>query len=342
MIEEGLRFDDVEFRFSKTGVPVLRAIDLAIGPGELVVIVGASGSGKSTLLRLVAGFASPSRGTLSFAGHALDELAPRDRDVGMVFQDYALYPHLSVSENLTFPLRARGMRRSDAFARAEAIAARLHLTEVLPRYPRELSGGQRQRVALGRLLVRSPRIALFDEPLSNLDVALRRELRAEIRALHDVNRWTTLYVTHDPLEAAALADRIAVLCRGTIVQHGTYDELRSRPLHREVVSLLSPSLNLASRAIVPAAWHCGGAQEIAIDADALSVVAPDHADLTAVWLGPLDNAGGSRYAVVRTSAGTQWTVRAPAGPPPIGSKVGLELDRGGRVLAFDAEGRLLA
>lgn len=223
---------------------ILEGIDLEIRAGEFFVLVGPSGCGKSTLLRCIAGLEEITGGDLRIDGRRANGLAPKDRDLAMVFQSYALYPHMTVAENLGFSLAVRRMRREEIRARVEEVAARLELSHLLQRMPRQLSGGQRQRVAVGRAIVRRPVAFLFDEPLSNLDAALRGQLRVELRRLHRELLATMIYVTHDQVEALTLADRICVLDRGRVQQVGTPVELFERPVNRFVAGFIgSPTMN---------------------------------------------------------------------------------------------------
>jgi len=225
---------------------VIHGVDLEIADDEFVVFVGPSGCGKSTLLRMIAGLEGITGGDVLIAGERVNDTPPRGRNIAMVFQDYALYPHLSVFENMAFGLRMR--RRPDAEVRERvAEAARiLKIGELLERKPRELSGGQRQRVAMGRAIVRQPVAFLFDEPLSNLDAALRTEMRTEIKKLHHALRATVIYVTHDQVEAMTLADRIVVLNQGRIEQIGSPDQVYNAPASRFVAGFTgSPPMNFA-------------------------------------------------------------------------------------------------
>ncbi len=229
----------------RRGVPVLSGVDLTIASGELVTLVGPSGCGKSTLLNLIAGFERPSSGTIRIGGIVVNELPPKDRGAAMVFQSYALYPHLSVRQNLAFPLDVARLDRHVIDARVDETAARLGLEGMLDRRPRELSGGQRQRVALGRALVRRPRLCLFDEPLSNLDAALREHMRAEIKKLHEELGATFVYVTHDQTEAMTLADRLVVLEGGRVQQVAPPHEVYASPSNVFVAGFIgSPRINL--------------------------------------------------------------------------------------------------
>ena len=226
-------------------MPVLRAIDLEIGDGEFVVLVGPSGCGKSTLLRLIAGLEEIGAGEIRIDGRLVNGLAPRERDLAMVFQSYALYPHMTVRENLSFGLRLRGTDRARTAALVQDAAARLGLADLLQRKPRELSGGQRQRVAMGRAIVREPKAFLFDEPLSNLDARLREQMRFEIRRLYQDLGTTSVYVTHDQVEAMTMADRIAAMHDGRVQQVGRPQELYDDPANLFVAGFIgSPAMNL--------------------------------------------------------------------------------------------------
>ena len=225
-------------------VHAVRGIDLEIPQGEFTVVVGPSGCGKSTLLRTIAGLEEVDRGTIEIDGVPINDVRPRDRNVAMVFQSYALYPYLTVFENIAFGLRARKVKKSDIEAAVRGAAETLGIGALLDRYPRELSGGQRQRVAIGRAIVRDARLFLFDEPLSNLDAQLRDEMRGEIKRLHQRLGKTVIYVTHDQIEAMTLADRIVLLKDGVIEQQGPPLDLFERPATRFVAGFLgSPAIN---------------------------------------------------------------------------------------------------
>jgi multiple sugar transport system ATP-binding protein len=224
---------------------VIKGIDLKIHDGEFVVFVGPSGCGKSTLLRMIGGLEDISRGSLLIDDTDVTDQPPSQRGLSMVFQSYALYPHMSVRDNMGFSLKTAGAAKSEIDARVMAAAETLKLTEYLHRRPKELSGGQRQRVAIGRSIVREPTAFLFDEPLSNLDAALRVEMRYEISKLHQTLASTMIYVTHDQVEAMTLADRIVVLDAGRIVQVGTPRELYNQPSNRFVAQFIgSPKMNI--------------------------------------------------------------------------------------------------
>jgi sn-glycerol 3-phosphate transport system ATP-binding protein/multiple sugar transport system ATP-binding protein len=230
--------------------PILRGVDVEIPEGSFAVLVGPSGCGKSTLLRLVAGLETADAGTIDLAGRDVTHLPPRDRDVAMVFQSYALYPHLSVRENLACGLKLRKVAPAEIESRIRAASAMLGLDALLARLPKQLSGGQRQRVAMGRAIVRRANIFLFDEPLSNLDAALRAEVRVEIRRLHDRLGATTLYVTHDQVEAMTLADTLWVMNGGLVEQKGAPLEVYERPRSKFVATFLgSPQMNLVDARI---------------------------------------------------------------------------------------------
>ncbi|HYM79819.1 MAG TPA: sn-glycerol-3-phosphate ABC transporter ATP-binding protein UgpC [Candidatus Limnocylindria bacterium] len=219
-------------------------VSLRIEDGEFLVLVGPSGCGKSTVLRMVAGLEDISEGEVRIGSRVVNDVAPKDRDVAMVFQNYALYPHMSVSDNMAFGLRRRKMAEPEVARRVGGVAEMLGLTGYLTRRPRELSGGERQRVALGRAMVRDPQVFLFDEPLSNLDAKLRVQMRAEIKRLHQRVRATMIYVTHDQVEAMTLGDRIAVLQRGVLQQVADPFQLYSRPANQFVAGFIgSPPIN---------------------------------------------------------------------------------------------------
>jgi len=236
-------FHEIKKDFGKT--KVLHGISLAISDGEFMVLVGPSGCGKSTLLRMLAGLEDITAGTIAIDGRVVNDLDSKDRDIAMVFQSYALYPHMTVRDNMGFSLKLRkenSTRIGEGVARAAKI---LNLEPFLERYPRELSGGQRQRVAMGRAIVRDPKVFLFDEPLSNLDAKLRVAMRSEIKALHQRLRTTTVYVTHDQVEAMTMADRIAVMNEGRIEQLGEPLELYDRPANLFVAQFIgSPAMNV--------------------------------------------------------------------------------------------------
>src|SRR4051812_23880671 len=225
-------------------VPAVRGIDLEVPSGEFTVLVGPSGCGKSTLLRMIAGLEEISEGMIEIGGRVVNHVRPRDRDIAMVFQNYALYPYMNVFENIAFGLRARKTPKDEIEKRVRRAADMLAITNLLDRLPRQLSGGQRQRVAIGRAIVRNARLFLFDEPLSNLDAQLRDEMRSEIKRLHQELGTTMIYVTHDQIEAMTLADRIVLMREGRIEQQGAPLDLFERPASLFVAGFLgSPKMN---------------------------------------------------------------------------------------------------
>jgi multiple sugar transport system ATP-binding protein len=229
----------------ENGVVAVHSVDLTVKAGELVVLVGPSGCGKSTTLRMVAGLETISAGTLSIAGRVVNDVPPADRDIAMVFQSYALYPHMTVRANMGFALQLAKRPAAEIARRVNAAAETLGITPLLDRQPRELSGGQRQRVAIGRAIVREPAVFLFDEPLSNLDAALRGEMRRELGLLHRRLGATMLYVTHDQIEAMTLGDRIVVMHQGRVRQADTPERVYSRPADAFVARFLgSPPMNM--------------------------------------------------------------------------------------------------
>jgi multiple sugar transport system ATP-binding protein len=260
----------------------VRGVDLDIPEGEFAVLVGPSGCGKSTLLRAIAGLEQIDRGTIAIDGEVINDMRPRDRDVAMVFQNYALYPYMNVYENIAFGLRARKFANAEIERRVGQAAAMLDIAPLLSRLPRQLSGGQRQRVAIGRAIVRDARLFLFDEPLSNLDAKLRDGMRSELKRLHTQLGKTMVYVTHDQVEAMTLADRIVLLKDGRIEQEGAPLDLFERPRTRFVAGFLgSPSMNF-----VPAVLAGGGhAIAVEISADVRLPVPADRAQRLSSHLG---------------------------------------------------------
>ncbi len=231
---------------------VVHGVDIAVSHGEFVVLVGPSGCGKSTLLRMIAGLESITGGTVRIGDRVVNDLPPRDRDIAMVFQDYALYPHKSVGENIGFGLKMRGADAHTIDTKVKEAAQILQITHLLDRKPGQLSGGQRQRVAMGRAIVRDPQVFLFDEPLSNLDAQLRAEMRIEIKKLHQRFGTTILYVTHDQVEAMTLADRIAILRGGHLEQFDTPDMVYNHPVSTFVASFIgSPAMNFTQVMVAP-------------------------------------------------------------------------------------------
>ncbi|MEI4487524.1 sn-glycerol-3-phosphate ABC transporter ATP-binding protein UgpC [Frigidibacter sp. MR17.14] len=310
-------------------VQAIHGVDLEIADGEFVAFVGPSGCGKSTMLRMIAGLEPISGGELHIGERVVNDIEPKGRDVAMVFQDYALYPHMTVAQNIGFGLKMRG-ERPEEIARKVAEAARvLQLEELLDRRPGQLSGGQRQRVAMGRAIVRKPKVFLFDEPLSNLDAKLRVEMRTQIKRLHRMLRTTTIYVTHDQVEAMTLADRVVVLNRGNIVQHGAPLELYERPNCRFVGEFIgSPQLNILPATVIAAdsgvalsfdggvlavpglRLPVGTAVDLGVRPEHLLPCAPHEADFT-VEIDVLEELGSDTLAICLL-AGREVTVRLGA------------------------------
>ena len=237
-------FTQISKRYAD-GTQAIVDLSLSVADGELLVLLGPSGCGKSTLLRMLAGLESPSGGEIRIDDMVVNDLEPQQRNIAMVFQNYALYPHMSVRQNLTFPLKMQGLPRQEIEERVRTVAERLSLLELLDKQPKALSGGQRQRVAMGRALVREPKVFLMDEPLSNLDAELRLQIRQDIARLQRDTGITTLYVTHDQVEAMTLGRRILVLKHGVVQQLGTAHELYARPANTFVAGFIgSPGMNI--------------------------------------------------------------------------------------------------
>jgi len=231
---------------------VIHGVDIGIDDGEFVVLVGPSGCGKSTLLRMIAGLENITSGEIRIGDRLVNHVPPKERDIAMVFQNYALYPHMTVAANMGFSLKLRGARKEEIAARVARAAEILGLTALLERYPRQLSGGQRQRVAMGRAIVRDPQVFLFDEPLSNLDAKLRVAMRTEIKELHQRLETTTIYVTHDQIEAMTMADKIVVMHDGLVEQIGAPLQLYDRPDNMFVAGFIgSPAMNFLAGRIAP-------------------------------------------------------------------------------------------
>src|SRR5882724_285044 len=231
-------------RKSYGGIEIVHGIDLEVSDGEFVVVLGPSGCGKSTLLRLIAGLEQITAGEIAIGGRVVNKLEPRERGCAMVFQNYALYPHMTVAENIGYALKVAGVPKSERMARVTRVADTLGLADFLGRRPSALSGGQRQRVAMGRAIIREPSVFLFDEPLSNLDAKLRVQMRVEIRRLHRRLKATRVFVTHDQIEAMTLADRLVVMNHGRIEQIGYPADVYRRPASRYVAGFIgSPPMN---------------------------------------------------------------------------------------------------
>jgi multiple sugar transport system ATP-binding protein len=299
------------------GTEAVRGVDLAIGDGELVTLVGPSGCGKSTLLNLVAGLDQPSAGTIEIDGEVVNQRSPHERHIAMVFQSYALYPHMSVRRNLGFPLRVARLPRAEIAARVDEMAQRLGIASLLERRPAELSGGQRQRVALGRALVRRPKLCLFDEPLSNLDVGLRAELRGELKQLHADLQATFLYVTHDQAEAMTLSSRVVVLRDGVAEQIGPPREVYQRPVNTFVAGFLgTPRINLARPETLAVPAH---ALAPAHGRDAIAGLRPDKLEVLAREPDqPLPVTLAGRITAIELTGAETWVTAEIGGERVIG------------------------
>jgi multiple sugar transport system ATP-binding protein len=289
-------------------VEVLKHIDIRVDPGEFLILVGPSGCGKSTLLNIIAGLDEPTAGEIRIGGQNVVGVAPKDRDIAMVFQSYALYPTMTVAQNIAFALEMRKVPKSQREQTVAEVAAMLQIGHLLDRRPSQLSGGQRQRVAMGRALARKPQLFLFDEPLSNLDAKLRVEMRAEIKRLHQASGITSVYVTHDQIEAMTLGSRIAVMKGGVVQQLGTPSEIYDTPANTFVATFIgSPTMNLVpGQAVLPQSCPQPGAQ---------LGLRPEHLTLRddAAWRGEVsvvEPTGADTYVIVKTLAG-DVTLRCP-------------------------------
>ena len=329
-----LRLTDISKSFHTSGPRlVLDRVSLEVEDGRMMVIVGPSGSGKTTLLRCVAGLEDVDAGRVEVGGRDVTRSAPGDRDVAMVFQDYALYPHLSVRDNISFGLRARKMPRSQVDIQVREAAAMVGLDQSLDASPNHLSGGERQRVALARALVRRPAAFLLDEPLSNLDAELRTQTRREIRTLQRSIGTTTLYVTHDQVEAMTLGDTVAVLRAGAVEQVGTPSELYERPANVFVARFLgSPPMNLFPAALLSSTQ----AATLGVRSERITLVGSDSGRLAGV-VDAVESIGGEALVHVR-SADARLVVRSDArSAPRTGDRVGLGF-ADADLHAFDADG----
>ena len=337
-----VRLSGIGKRFGR--VEVIPSLDLEIEDGEFVVLVGPSGCGKSTLLRMIAGLEEIDKGELAIGGRRVNDLSPKERNIAMVFQSYALYPHMTVRENMAFSLRLAKARKAvvdEQIAKASGI---LGLEPLLDRLPRQLSGGQRQRVAMGRAIVRDPAVFLFDEPLSNLDAKLRVQMRAEIRGLHDRLKATTIYVTHDQVEAMTMADKIVVMREGRIEQVGRPMDLYAKPANIFVATFLgSPEMNLLPARRSAAGFDLGEDGIVAAGTDLPSEISrdvtigirPHHVAIRPTG----ENVLGATVSLVEhTGAETMLTCLLPSGrivrvvgPAQVGARHGERIG-----LAFDA------
>ncbi len=320
-------------------VEVLKRIEIEVAPGEFLILVGPSGCGKSTLLNIIAGLEDPSEGQLRIAGKDVIGVAPAQRDIAMVFQSYALYPTMSVADNIGFALEMRKVPKALRAKRIHEVAAMLQIEHLLERRPAQLSGGQRQRVAMGRALARNPQLFLFDEPLSNLDAKLRVEMRAEIKRLHQMSGITSVYVTHDQIEAMTLGSRIAVMKDGVVQQIGTPDAIYSRPANTYVAGFIgSPTMNF----IAGHATATGSAAQFSFKEGGVTLACPVAGDLTlgvrpehlelradAPWRGEVvlvEPTGADTFVVLRTAAGRVTVRTAPQASIQVGDMIGLELN----------------
>ncbi|MEO9297280.1 ABC transporter ATP-binding protein [Devosia alba] len=328
----------------------LKGISLTIDKGSFVALVGPSGCGKSTLLRSIAGLETITSGTLQIAGKAMNGVPPRHRDIAMVFQSYALYPHMTVEENLTYSLRLHGVGKADARQKAAEVAATTGLTSLLGRYPRQLSGGQRQRVAMGRAIIRNPKAFLFDEPLSNLDASLRVQMRKEIRALHDRLGATSVYVTHDQIEAMTMADWVVVMRDGLIEQQGRPLDLYDKPVNRFVAGFIgSPAMNFMPGHIAEtgnAVVLADGAGTLPLDRSlapgraVIVGVRPEHLDVAGdaatfhLEIGTVESTGSATY--LTSPDGNFQLVQSERTSLASGDRLGLRIDAA-KIHLFDPQ-----
>ena len=343
-----------DLRKSFGPVEVIKGLDLDIADGEFVFFVGPSGCGKSTTLRMIAGLEDATSGTIRLDSHDVTRTRPADRGIAMVFQSYALFPHMTVADNIGFGLQLRKQDRAMISKRVAEVAETLQLTPLLARYPRELSGGQRQRVAIGRAIIRNPRVFLFDEPLSNLDAALRVQMRLEIARLHQRLGATMVYVTHDQVEAMTLADRIVVFNDGRIEQVGSPMELYEHPANRFVAGFIgAPSMNFLPVRVngvqiespgmrpVPVLSGKETVTELGMRPEHLAIATESGADLIGE-IELIERLGAETYAYIRVPGQpSDLTVRLPGHTPyGPGNRVGLMVDWT-RAKWFDGSGRVL-
>ncbi len=333
-------------------VEVLKKIDIEVPPGEFLILVGPSGCGKSTLLNIIAGLEEPTEGELKIAGKNVIGVAPAQRDIAMVFQSYALYPTMTVADNIGFALEMRKVPLEVRTKRIHEVAAMLQIEQLLDRRPAQLSGGQRQRVAMGRALARDPKLFLFDEPLSNLDAKLRVEMRAEIKRLHQLSGITTVYVTHDQIEAMTLGSRIAVMKDGILQQIGTPDEIYRLPANTYVAGFIgSPTMNF----IAGSSSVAGATSQFSFEGGSLQLPCPvagkvtlgqrpEHIHLAddAKWRGVVtlvEPTGADTYVVIKTGVGLVTVRTPPSTVVKVGDNVGMTVS-GNHNNWFDAQSSL--
>jgi len=336
---------DVELssvRKSFGAATILHELSLSVRSGEFMVLVGPSGCGKSTLLRLVAGLEEPTSGSVSIGGRRVDGVSPKDRGVAMVFQNYALYPHMTVRENIGFALKLAGLPAVEIASRTSEAARILGLETQLDKKPGQLSGGQKQRVAMGRAMMRHPQVFLFDEPLSNLDAQLRVQMRTEIARLHRRLKSTVLYVTHDQVEAMTLADRIAVLRGGRIEQIGAPLDVYHDPQTRFVASFIgTPTMNFLPAALAPRGAAPKGAAELGLRPEAARLSSVSGAEaLGGGEVALVETLGSSALVHVRLAEGEVVVETRADAAPAVDSPAEVWADPRA-LLYFDADGRRL-
>jgi len=326
---------DVRKSYGKT--EVIHGVDLEVEDGELIVIVGPSGCGKSTLLRMVAGLETVTGGTISIDGRVVNDLEPRERDIAMVFQNYALYPHMSVRKNLAYGLKIAKMPADEIARRVQRASRMLQLDEYLDRKPRQLSGGQRQRVAMGRAIVREPAAFLFDEPLSNLDAKLRVQMRMEIKALQSDLGVTSLYVTHDQVEAMTMADRVVVMNAGIAEQIGPPLEVYRNPASLFVAGFIgSPPMNFLDPSLLPGP-HPAGTATLGIRPEHLTMTAPENAPLRGT-VAFCEALGADTLVHLGMADGSMTVMRTDGDPIERGTGIGIGVDTA-FVAAFGEDGK---
>jgi multiple sugar transport system ATP-binding protein len=339
-----IEYQTIEMRFD--GVVALQALDMEVSDGSFLVLLGPSGCGKTTALRVLAGLETPTSGRVLLGEEDVTDLQPRDRDIAMVFQNYALYPHLTVEQNIGYPLRVRGQSREQRRTPVKRVADSLEVGHLLDRRPRQLSGGQRQRVALARAIIREPACFLMDEPLSNLDAKLRVGMRAEIKRLQKELGTTTLYVTHDQAEAMTMADQVAVMRVGELEQVAPPNEIYERPTNRFVAEFVgNPPMNVLSGALEPeraafaipggsvplaehrfAACRAAGVRELGVRPEDVRLVEPGDDGALGAEVYVVEPMGNETIVDVRVE-GQPLRVRAPRGwQASIGSSVGVRID----------------